>query len=238
MTYIPQPGTVPHRIINWLKLQPIGAEFSSAVLAEELGIEQSHIGPCLQAPMRHGAITARKDGRLMMFSLGAGIPLCNGPDHELDEPLLPDKEIVIERALNTKEVAPLIKAVSMPLAQQPRAPKEPRKEATGIRVPVFLQEDAPRTEQVIADGQAHNLIPEPDIVAAVTDWQKHYTPAEHATIPAPVEVGPPVKAPFRVGEFSDGSMVFERYPWDRFALSRAEAKVLMDFIFESARVGA
>ena len=214
MTYIPQPGTVPHRIINWLKLQPIGNEYSSAVLAEELGIEQSHIGPCLQAPMRHGAITARKDGRLMMFGLGAGIPLCAGPDHELDEPLLPDKEIVIERALKTKEVAPLIKAVSMPLAQQPRAPKEPRKEATGIRVPVFLQEDAPRTE--------------PDIATAVTDWDKHYT--------APIETQP--AKPFRVGEFSDGTLVIERGAYDRYELTPAESKVLMDFIFESARVGA
>jgi hypothetical protein len=224
MTYIPQPGTVPHRIINWLKLQPIGAEYSSAVLAEELGIEQSHVGPCLQAPMRHGAITARKDGRLMMFSLGDGIPLCTGPDHELDEPLLPDKEVLVERELKARAVQPLIKAVSTPLAQQPRAPKEPVKEASGIRVPVFLQEDAPRTE--------------PDIATAVTDWQKHYTPADHATIPVTeAAVTAPAKA-FRIGEFSDGTLVLERGKYDRYELSAAEAKVLLDFVFESCRVAA
>ncbi len=216
MTYIPQPGTVPHRVINWLKLQPVGSEYPSAVLAEELGVQQANIGPCLQVPIRHGAITARKEGRLMMFGLGNGVPTCSAPDFELDEPLEADKGIIVDRELKARAVQPLIKAVTAPLAQQPRAAKEPRKEATGIRVPVFLQEDAPRTE--------------PDIAAAVTDWDKHYT--------APIETQPATAKPFRVGEFSDGTLVIERGAYDRYELTPAESKVLMDFIFESARVGA
>ena len=87
MTYQPQPGTVPYRVITWLKLQPIGAEFPSAVIAEELGIIPSHIPSSLEVPAKHGAITRRKEGALILWSLGNGIPQRKPADYEPDVPL-------------------------------------------------------------------------------------------------------------------------------------------------------
>lgn len=173
MSYIPQPGTVPHRVINWLRLQPEGTEVPTSVLAEELGIEKSHVGPSLKAPVSHGALTFRKEKGLAWYGLGNGVPMCAAPDYELDEPLVPEQDILIARQLKTKAVAPLIKAVSTPIAATAPALSKPNK---------------------------------PHV----------------ATQP---------KA-FRVGEFSDGTLVIERAPYDRYELSPEEAKVLMDFAFD------
>lgn len=90
MTYRLQPGTIPHRVYNWLRMQPNGAEFSSAVLAEELGIDPANIVPCLKTPYNHGVINGRQDDRrLWYWSLGDGVPRAKPADDEPDEPLQP-----------------------------------------------------------------------------------------------------------------------------------------------------
>ena len=130
MTYVPQPGTVPHRVITWLKLQPIGAEFPSAVIAEELGIIPSHIPSSLEVPAKHGAIAKRKEGALIMWSLGNGVPQPKPADYEPDVPL---------------EQLPPIKR--RPERQKPKVAKP-------MQVPVFLKEQkaapAPAPRQAIS----------------------------------------------------------------------------------------
>ena len=87
MTYQLQPGTVPYRVATWLKLQSIGAEFPSAVIAEELGILAAHIPSSLEAPVKHGVIAKRKEGALILWKLGNGIPQPRPADYEPDVPL-------------------------------------------------------------------------------------------------------------------------------------------------------
>jgi hypothetical protein len=185
MSYIPQPGTVPHRVINWLKLQPVGANFTTAVISEELGIEKSHVGPCLNAPVKHGAITVRKEKGLSFYGLGNGVPVVMPHDNELDEPLIPERDIVIARQVKAKEVAPLIKAMKM-------------------AIPVYLPKP---------DTQKANSVPTQE--------------ETKAAVPAPY---------FRVGEFSDGTFVLERGPWEKFELKKSEFSVLLDFM--ERRTGA
>lgn len=116
MTYQLQPGTVPYRVATWLKLQPIGAEFPSAVIAEELGILAAHIPSSLEAPVKHGVIAKRKEGALILWKLGNGIPQLRPADYEPDVPL---------------EQLPPIK----------RRPERQKVDAP-MQVPVFLKSEA------------------------------------------------------------------------------------------------
>ncbi len=86
MTYVPQAGTFPARVIDYLRSLPAGAERSSAELAEELDQDRNVVANLLQYPRDQGVIRARKEGRLIYWSLGDGTP--NLPhDFEPDEPL-------------------------------------------------------------------------------------------------------------------------------------------------------
>lgn len=112
MTYRLQPGTIPHRVYNWLRMQPNGAEFSSAVLAEELGIDPANIVPCLKTPYNHGVINGRQDDRrLWYWSLGDGVPRAKPADDEPDEPL------------QTRSGNPEPGAAASPKAKTARKPK-------------------------------------------------------------------------------------------------------------------
>jgi len=93
MTYTPQPGTIPYRVIEYLKIQPRGLEFSSAALAEAIGHDGAGLRSCLAIPLEHGALKADKrvpplGGKATLFwSLGDGTPLPKPDDYEPDQPL-------------------------------------------------------------------------------------------------------------------------------------------------------
>lgn len=126
MTYQPQPGTVPYRVITWLKLQPKGAEFPSAVIAEELGIIPSHIPASLDVPAKHGAIARRKEGNLILWSLGDGTPLPQPFDLERDEPLNPLPSPKAKPAERPK-----------PKAKDAAVKKPEQRQSTGLNVEVI-----------------------------------------------------------------------------------------------------
>lgn len=88
-TYTPQPGTIPYRIITWLKLQPKGSEYTSAQLAEELEILAPTICTSLDYPRKLGAVACRKDpsSGWLYWSLGNGLELPKPADYEPDKPL-------------------------------------------------------------------------------------------------------------------------------------------------------
>lgn len=88
--YSPQPGTIPHRVIEHLKTLPPGTELASAVLAEIIGQETRQMAACLVYPRKHGVLVMRQheDGN-HVWSLGNGMPTPPPEDNEPDEPLHP-----------------------------------------------------------------------------------------------------------------------------------------------------
>ena len=87
MAYELQPGTLPHRVVNWLKLQPIGGEFSSTQIAEEIGASLEGFASTLQTAKSHGVLRMRKELRVCYWSLGDGTPEPLPFDLDRDEPL-------------------------------------------------------------------------------------------------------------------------------------------------------
>lgn len=87
MTYELQPGTIPYRVVTWLKLQPKGAEFTAATIGEELGIEKGNIQPCMKLAVKHGVVAFRKESGMLYWSLGDGKAASRPDDDDHDEPL-------------------------------------------------------------------------------------------------------------------------------------------------------
>lgn len=58
--YTPQPGTIPYRVIEFLKQQPPGSEFSSAALAEAIGHEGASLSLYLLVARDCGAVKSEK----------------------------------------------------------------------------------------------------------------------------------------------------------------------------------
>lgn len=95
MSYTPQPGTIPYRVIEFLKQQPPGTEFSSAALAEAIGHEGASLSLYLSVARDCGAVKSEKRQPLTggqqtyYWRLGEGESLPKPPDYEPDEPLTP-----------------------------------------------------------------------------------------------------------------------------------------------------
>ena len=87
MAYELQPGTLPYRVHAWLKLQPIGTEHASSVIAEEIGASLEGFTSTLATAEKHGVLSVRKEGRVCYWSLGNGKIKPPPEDHEPDEPL-------------------------------------------------------------------------------------------------------------------------------------------------------
>lgn len=88
--YVPQPGTIPAKVVAYLKAQKAaGKEWvPAAELAEHIG--QPDIAPYMVAPKKHGLIVARKrwdNLRLSEYALADGKPLPGPADQEAEEPL-------------------------------------------------------------------------------------------------------------------------------------------------------
>lgn len=89
MSYNPPKGTIPYRVIEFLKLQQSGSSYSSAELAEAIGHEGANISVYLKAAIEHGAITVERRAakgcatiKLNYFSLGDGVPLPKPEDDD------------------------------------------------------------------------------------------------------------------------------------------------------------
>lgn len=62
VAYTPTPGSVAFRAIAWLELQPAGAEFMGAKIAEAIGIEPAALRGSMQGALDAGLVFARKKG--------------------------------------------------------------------------------------------------------------------------------------------------------------------------------
>lgn len=93
MPYETQPGTIPHRVVEHIKMLGAGAEVSGPELADKLDLDPNGLTPCLEAPCRRGALRRRKapsrsSARMVWwYSLGDGSPEIGPADNELDKPL-------------------------------------------------------------------------------------------------------------------------------------------------------
>lgn len=87
MSYTPQAGTFPARVIDYLRSLPAGAERSSVELADELDQDPMVVAGLLGYPRKAGALKARKEGRVLYWSLGDGTPEALPHDYQPDEPL-------------------------------------------------------------------------------------------------------------------------------------------------------
>lgn len=86
--YVPQPGTIPHKVVEHLKTQPPGTELSTSELAELIGQPRNSMAACLNSPRNHGALKSRKlDTGVFVWSLGDGTPPPKPDDYVPDEPL-------------------------------------------------------------------------------------------------------------------------------------------------------
>jgi hypothetical protein len=85
--YQPQPRTIPYRAIEFLKTHPAGSELAAAVICEALGTDTNGFATCMTPAKRAGLVQARKEGRLLMWSLGDGTPEDLPEDYQPDEPL-------------------------------------------------------------------------------------------------------------------------------------------------------
>lgn len=91
MDYTPQPGTIPARVIEILSAHP-GRQFSTAELGELLGNAVPSLTTIMAAAIEHGAVVRSQhpeDLRLVMWSLGSGVPVPRQRDSEDDEPEAP-----------------------------------------------------------------------------------------------------------------------------------------------------
>ena len=97
--YIPQPGTIPAKVIAYLQEQAqLGRHWvPAAELADHIG--QPAVSPYLATPMEHGALIRRSptgNRNLQEYAIGDGVPLPRPADPEDD-----DKPIRISSKVST-----------------------------------------------------------------------------------------------------------------------------------------
>lgn len=93
MAYVTQPGTIPHRVLGYLRENP-ETEFSTATLCEELDLDPSTFAATMKWAKVHGAVSARRipgRGPTMFWKLGDGKPEAPDPhiaafDRLIDDP--------------------------------------------------------------------------------------------------------------------------------------------------------
>lgn len=95
--YSPQPGTLSFRAVEHLKSLGADVEPSTAELADALDTSINGLPTSLEYALKHGVLIARKDGRVLRWSLGrAGAPLPASDDEDDDPP----RQIVVPADAN------------------------------------------------------------------------------------------------------------------------------------------
>lgn len=103
--YIPQPGTIPHRVVEYLRRLAPGTWVASGPLADELDITQSSIIPCMVAAVHHGVVKRdRRDG-IVHWRLGDGTALPAPGEEEEDDPEMKSKIVLTPAAVAQSAVS-------------------------------------------------------------------------------------------------------------------------------------
>lgn len=72
--YVPQPGTIAARAVAIVLDLPDGQSIANVVLAEQLGQNASLVNVGMEAPVRHGLVECVRNGRLVSWRRGSGVP--------------------------------------------------------------------------------------------------------------------------------------------------------------------
>lgn len=94
MTYHPQPGTIPHRAVAWLRAQHSiypDREYPTPELCEALDCETAGFTAFMSTARSHGLVQARfhaGEGKLLFWRLGDGEPVADIRGYARDEELL------------------------------------------------------------------------------------------------------------------------------------------------------
>lgn len=124
MSYIPQPGTIPARVVAWLQQQPAGAQVATGVLCDTLDIDVSLLGGSMQPAIRHGLVTSSKrEGRLYW-----------GLATDPAEPQQPDEQRVVD---------------ATPPAEKPPAARQ----AAPLKIPRLAKEPLPKVARQPVDRE-------------------------------------------------------------------------------------
>lgn len=242
MTYQTQPGTLPHRAIEYLKEHHAnGSEITNAELAEALDTDAVTLLSSLQVAKRAGAILGAKQGNKIRWSLGEGTP--DVPeDFEEDRPLN-------RRGEQADSPAPAIRATAVAnafttaLAKRPASrhepPTEPPQPSEAAELDSFRP--APPTECEEAVMEDHSV--KSDTVGAETVSEAQQDAQETSNdaglqpdeawspgraCPIPDNPPPPRRDRAVYGWFSDGTMSIEG-DGQFIQLSAEEAQELMGF---------
>lgn len=130
MTYTPQPGTIPHRVVEHLReladLFP-RREPSTAEMCEALDIDSAGVTAFMRPAREHGLVHCRKKqatGKLLFWRMGDGTPdpLLGGRDMDsaLIQPSAADASDHLNGDARPGEVLPGV-AGTAPLRQEFRA---------------------------------------------------------------------------------------------------------------------
>jgi len=102
MTYEPQPGTIPHRVLVWLrsmaKVNP-GKEPSTPEICEALDVDGAGFTAYMRPAREHGLVHTRRAtlGRFLYWRLGDGTPdpllALRGRDKPIQRPEPADQEL-------------------------------------------------------------------------------------------------------------------------------------------------
>ena len=87
MSYQPQPGTIPHKVVEYLKVRP-RQRVAQAVILEAIGQPGIQLSAYLQAAIKAGSVVHHQGAT---FELGDGAAL---PDHDFDPEDIPNQRVV------------------------------------------------------------------------------------------------------------------------------------------------
>jgi hypothetical protein len=184
MTYVPQPGTFPYRVIDFLREHGEGAELPAAEICDALDINLDGFASCMAAARRHGVLRARQcpeNPKRLLWSLGDGTPLAAPPQ---------DEETLRGDTPEPRRTPGVTTGLDAALR------------SSGFSGPAVVGETASRPP-----AEKHR--------------RRHHKTAATAPISAPIQ--------FRVGAFSDGSMVIQSSTGP-VELSPADAAHLVAFV--------
>jgi hypothetical protein len=202
--YVPQPGTIPARVIAYFDSLPPGTEVAGAVLADLLDVETNVIGPCLAHPVKHGAMMREcRDGRVYWRRGDDVLPLQTEHD---------DDDVFVHR------IGPA-RGKASPGELADRAARTRRREGSGSRLPKSMPA-AIMFEPVVAEVVPSEAPTSPPCVAtahpAPVGCDSGAPGASSEAEPCCLERGgelgrkPAAGASLRVALWSDGQLAIER----------------------------
>lgn len=169
MSYQTQPGTVPHRVVEFLRTQK-GKEFSTAELCDLLGIENSSFAGFMSTARGHGAVKAQRipnRGVGMFWSVGDDVPAPLPEDHEDDKPLSAPPPVPKKKAALFPEPAPEVPTIGQWL-QTDGAESCPAQAATPAPGPTAAPTPAPTAAPAPIPTPAPPPAPEPSAAPVAT----------------------------------------------------------------------